>query len=74
MSTINPLVLARVKKGVDVKPLAKKLGLNPHTIWRWENGERMPKIDYLHAVADELEVNVGDLYQELHDWREAHAS
>ena len=71
MSAINPLVLARVKKGVDVKPLAKKLGLNPHTIWRWENGERMPKIANLHAVADELGVDVGELYTDMHVWRES---
>lgn len=73
MSTvdISPLKLARINKGLDVSDVAKHLGVHKKTIWVWERGEALPKPVSTRALADLLEVDAGELYTDMHVWRES---
>ena len=41
--------------------LARRLGVTPMTVWRWENGERNPSLDVLKNIARILECSVDEL-------------
>ncbi len=71
---INPLKLARVRKLFTVRTVADKLGVHIKTVWRWENGAKLPTLPNLHAVADLLETDPGELYADMHVWREERAA
>lgn len=43
--------------------LADKLDLSVHTISKYEQGQRKPKLDMLKEIAEALEVNVADLVE-----------
>lgn len=55
--------VAREKKGLSRPALAKELGVNPNTVWRWEVGEREPDASTILELAQTLEVSVGFLLE-----------
>lgn len=66
--TINlPLTGLRIKtlmsqKGYTVNDIREKLGLAvPQGIYKWLNGETLPSIDNLVALAAVLDVSVNDI-------------
>lgn len=51
----------RKDKGWSQKDLAAKLGISHALVSQYERGERNPKIDTLHKIADALGVPLNDL-------------
>lgn len=39
---LHPIKAFRAKREMSLKDLAAEIGVQPNTIWRWENG-RMPR-------------------------------
>ncbi|SDZ01889.1 Cro/C1-type HTH DNA-binding domain-containing protein [Geodermatophilus africanus] len=56
-----PLCRARLAAGLTMTQLARKVGVGPATISRWENGLRMPSPDARARLATALEVTNEDL-------------
>ncbi len=55
---------ARKKAGITQQELAKKLGTTPQNLSQYEKGKRQPKKETLEKIADALDVNVWDLYDD----------
>ena len=51
----------RLKKKWSRAELANKLNVMPHTVFRWEKGERTPNLEILEKIADVLGVTVAEL-------------
>lgn len=51
----------RIKKGETIRGLAKKAGIAPSTITKWENGSAMPDLIVLDKVAEALDASPWDL-------------
>ncbi|MCW2579678.1 MAG: helix-turn-helix protein [Blastococcus sp.] len=51
-----PLCRARLAVGLTMTQLARKLGVDPSTVSRWENGVRTPPPELLPRLADALRV------------------
>ena len=51
----------RIKNGETVRGLAKKAGIAPSTITKWENGSAMPDLIVLDKVAEALDASPWDL-------------
>lgn len=51
------LKLARVKKNLTSKELAKLIGVSVDTIWAWESGARPPALDALISIINVLEIS-----------------
>lgn len=49
----------RVKRGVELKDLADKVGVTDSTIWYWENKECNPKPNNLHKLKETLDLEDG---------------
>lgn len=41
----------RCKRKLSREEFAGMLGVLPHTVWRWESGERNPSLDMLRRIA-----------------------
>ena len=52
---------ARTRRGLDQSELAKRLGLKPSAICHFEAGRRVPAVETLLHLADELNTSVGFL-------------
>nr|HDO80594.1 XRE family transcriptional regulator [Candidatus Bathyarchaeota archaeon] len=50
MSPGEELRLLRRTLGLSQEKLAKKLGIDPSTLWRWENGKRRPPKGMLNKL------------------------
>ena len=55
---ILQLVRARRAQGRTLDDVAKKVGCNRQTIWRWEGGSSSPTLDKLLAWAETLGVTL----------------
>ncbi len=55
------LTIARIKKGLSQKELAKLVGLNNKQICCYEKGYRFPKRSILEKLATALECRVQDI-------------
>lgn len=56
---MDTMRIAREKKGVTQKQLARIVGVAPSTVANWENGNREPtSIDLLCRVADALDFSL----------------
>lgn len=51
MSKIHPLRAYREKHKLKLRDAAELFGVQPNTIWRWENGERRPDDKHLPKLA-----------------------
>ncbi len=65
METINLewLRQARRKKHLNLLQVAKYLGKNKATVWRWENGKSSISMKNLFKLAALYEVSVNDLLE-----------
>lgn len=53
------LLFARKRQGLTIVQAAKKLGVNPLTIYRWETAKTILRPWQLRAILDGLEVGFG---------------
>ena len=51
----------RKKSGLNQTQLAEKIGVSLLTLFRWEKGERAPRVDEVKALAKALGVSEADL-------------
>lgn len=61
------LKIARIKKGLRQKDLAKKLGMSPSTINRLEVGKqdiKQLKFESIERIANALDITVSELIEE----------
>jgi len=58
---MNALKKMRLKRRLSQEDIAKKMGVTPATVCRWENGEFLPRADKLIALAKILKCSVGAL-------------
>jgi transcriptional regulator with XRE-family HTH domain len=63
MSISKNILLIREKKGITRNELARKLGLTPATITRYEKGDRQPSLDILTQIAEALSVDIVELLE-----------
>ncbi len=52
---------ARTRRGLDQSLLAERIGLKPSAISHFENGRRVPSVETLLNLADELNVSASVL-------------
>lgn len=45
----------RCRRKLSREDFAEMLGVLPHTVWRWESGERNPSLDMLRKISTILE-------------------
>lgn len=50
------------EKGITSKDLAVKLGVTPATVSNINNGNHFPKPELLEKIAEELDVDIRDLF------------
>jgi transcriptional regulator with XRE-family HTH domain len=55
----------REARGIQMKEMAKKLGVAVSTLSQIENGNIKPSIDRLEPIANILDVNIGELFGEM---------
>lgn len=53
--------------GLTQKQLAEKLKVNQTAISQWERKRVMPRADKLPKIAEALECNINDLFEEIGD-------
>ena len=58
---MNALKKMRLKRRLSQEEIAKKMGVTPATVCRWENGEFLPRADKLIALAKVLKCSVSAL-------------
>ena len=60
----------RKKSGLNQSQLAEKIGVSLLTLFRWEKGERTPRLEDIKALAKALGVSEADLLNEpqKQDW------
>lgn len=62
IETGKRILIARVKAGLSVRDLQAALGLTaPNTIYKWQRGECLPKLDHLVIISVLLEVPMDEL-------------
>lgn len=61
----NNLKLFRKKSGLTQEQLAEKVGVSRQAIAKWENGDALPDIDNLVALADIYEVTIDSLVRNV---------
>lgn len=57
----------RNSKGIKATFLAKKLGIHPSTLGKYEHGDRKVNADFLPEIADALGVDVSVFYKDQLD-------
>lgn len=53
----------RMRRGYPQSYVAERLGVKQCTISQWENGNRLPGVEKLPALAEVLGVTVNDLFE-----------
>lgn len=56
--------IIRVKKGITARFVAKKVGISPSTLCKYEKNSRAIKADLLPAFAEALGVEVTDFFDQ----------
>lgn len=52
---------ARVDAGVGQAELARRIGVTPTTVWKWENARARPRLEHVALIASELKVTLDQL-------------
>lgn len=55
------LKAARVNAGLTQKEAAKRLNVGNKTMWAWEQGKTMPKVNKIDAICDLYGVSYDDI-------------
>ncbi len=61
----STLCLARLTAGLTMTQLARKVGVGPATVSRWENGVRLPAARYCPRLAAALGLTLDDLSEAI---------
>ncbi len=61
----NNLKLFRKKSGLTQEQLAEQVGVSRQAIAKWENGDALPDIDNLVALADIYGVTIDSLVRNV---------
>lgn len=61
------LRLARMKKGLSQRDLAKIIGIDPSLLSQYEHKRRRPSIETAKKIADVLDIYWADIYEEDKD-------
>lgn len=51
----------RMRMGLTMKELGKRVGVSESAVGNWENGKRKPSYEYLLKIAEELDCSVAEL-------------
>ena len=51
------------ERGIKKGWFAKRVGVNPGTLSSWCSGESMPKLEQAYRVAEELDLNVMEIWK-----------
>lgn len=62
MTTLTPLKLERLKKGITQRELARRLGLTSAEVSNWETGYARCPVETRYRIAKELGVTVEILF------------
>ena len=66
------LIYLRNKAKITQVDLAKKIGVSPQTVWRWEHGEREPSIEIIKKLCKVLNCTevelLGSSEEQTQDW------
>ena len=63
ITNANHVKKTRVRKGLSVRMLADKSGLNPSTIWNIENGRKKPNPQTAIKLCNGLGKKFDDLFE-----------
>lgn len=55
------MAAARINKGLTQEQSAKALHVSKKTIWSWENGKTVPKLDKINAICSLYDVTYDDI-------------
>lgn len=64
---MNNLKLYRKKSGYTQEQIAEKLGVSRQAVAKWENGDSLPDIENVIALADLYEVTVDYLVRNINE-------
>lgn len=53
---------ARLRLGISREHLARRVGVSPPTVWRWETGAMAPNVKRLFQLADVFDTPASDLF------------
>lgn len=57
----HPLAKYRAERGITQEALASELSVAGLTVWRWENGKRVPRPKDAMRISEHTKIPVGDL-------------
>lgn len=61
-SALGPNIrAARVEAGIAQAELARRIGVTPTTVWKWENARVVPPLERVAQIASELSVTLDRL-------------
>ena len=55
------ITTAREAKGLTMEELGKQIGVGKSAICRWENNQRLPRLEHLFRLSVALDVDITDL-------------
>ena len=58
----NNIRIHRERLGLSRETLARRVGVSPPTVWRWETGKSAPTIPHMYALAAVFDVDPGELF------------
>lgn len=61
------LKLERMKKGLNQRELAQKIGVHPALVCQYEHKKRRPSIETAKKIADILDISWTEFYEEKND-------
>lgn len=61
MASQHPLKRFRQAKGLTQGALAKELGVRGNTVWRWENGSRLPRRTEMLRIVERTGISPSEL-------------
>ena len=57
---------ARIEKGITQRELGERLGgISQQQIGQWENGNKNPKLETVHRIANALQVDISEIYTDF---------
>jgi transcriptional regulator with XRE-family HTH domain len=62
LTSLGPNIrAARVAAGVKQAELARRIGVTPTTVWKWENARVVPPLERVAQIAEQLGVTLEGL-------------
>lgn len=61
--TAKQIYQYRMKLGMSVVEFAKKYGVSRSTVYCWENGTKIPKIEHTSKLCEDMDIPIDDLIE-----------